>query len=426
MTTKMLNGTKITAQLMPPPLPLAWAPLANESGTVDALHQAHYRAIWQSRGIFDRLVVAGLLVLWPAFTLVRIILATIPHAGMAKAASGKGILRQAWEQLALAARFGFRPDYYYKLELYLPQCYARAAGYVHRFATKDTLYRLLKPIGGTTTPLGDKADFAEYAASKGIAVVPVIAAFAKGRHIGTSNDLPPRDLFVKRTRGRGGSRAELWRYADGRYRHQDGLECDAAGLLLRLSALSKREPFLVQERLVNDPALRDLAQDALATVRVVTAINEQGEAEAIRAVFRMPSRKGSIVDNYHAGGIAAAVDLATGRLGAATDKGFLKSVGWVDRHPVSGAQIKGRILPRWPDMLALVLKTHRAFADRPIIGWDVALTDRGLVIIEGNAASDTDIIQRCHRAPLSETRYPDLMYWHIQRAGRLPLRIDRT
>ncbi|MDY0871666.1 sugar-transfer associated ATP-grasp domain-containing protein [Dongia rigui] len=419
MTTKILNGTKITAQMMPPPLPLAWVPLANATGTVDALHHAHYRAIWQSRGIFDRLMIVALLALWPVFTLVRIILATVPHAGMARAASGKGILRQAWEQLVLAARFGFRPDYYYKLELYLPQCYARAAGYVHRFATKDTLYRLLKPPAGTTTPLSDKVGFAQYAASKGIKVAPVIAAFAKGRIVGTSRDLPPKDLFIKRTRGRGGSRAELWRYADGRYRHQDGLECDAAGLLSRLSTLSKREPYLVQERLVNDPALRDLAQDALATVRVVTAINEEGAAEAIRAVFRMPSRKGSIVDNYHAGGIAAAVDLTTGRLGAATDKGFLKSVGWVDRHPVSGALIKDRVLPHWPEMLALVLDAHQAFADRAIIGWDVALTDQGLVIIEGNAASDTDIIQRCHRAPLSETRYPDLMYWHIMRAGRL-------
>ncbi len=416
----MLNGTKITAQLMPPPLPLLWLSPATARSTVDVLHQAHYRAIWQSRGIVDRAVMMGLFCLWPLFTLSRVVLAIVPHAAMARKASGKGVLRQAWEQLVLAARFGFRPDYYYKMELYLPQCYARADGYLHRFATKDTLYRLMKPLEGTPTPLSDKAGFAEYAAAQGIRVAPIIAAFENGRIVGAFDGLPPKDLFVKRTRGRGGSRAELWRHVAGRYRDQSGSECDAAGLIARLADLSQREPYLVQARLVNDPALRDLALDALATVRMVTAINERGEVEPIRAVFRMSSRKGSIVDNYHAGGIAAAIDLATGRLGPATDKGFLKSVGWVDRHPVSGAEITGRVLPQWPEMLALVLKTHRAFADRAIIGWDVALTDQGLVIIEGNAAADTDIIQRCHRAPLSETRYPDIMRWHLTRSGRLP------
>lgn len=419
MSTKLLNGVKITAQMMPPPLPLAWAHLGDGGDAVGRLHKVHYRAIWNSRGLMGGLEMMALFLLWPFLIPSRIFQATRRNGAIAKAASGKGVLRQAWEQLVLAARFGFRPDYYYRMELYRPPLYGRAGGYMHRYATKDSLYRLLKPNGVELAPLTDKVGFARYAAKRGLQVAPIVAALNKGAVIGTFDGLPAKDLFVKPTRGRGGSGAELWSYVDGRYRRRDGMSLDADGLMARFIALSKREPYLIQERLVNTPELADLAQGALATVRMVTAINEQGVAEPIRAVFRMPSRKDSIVDNYHAGGIAAAIDLDTGVLGPATDMGLAPSVGWVDQHPVSGAQIKGRTMPQWPEMLAFILKAHNLFADRAIIGWDVALTDRGLVIVEGNAASDTDIIQRCHQAPLSETRYPDLMHWHLARLGRI-------
>ena len=52
-----------------------------------------------------------------------------------------------------------------------------------------------------------------------------------------------------------------------------------------------------------------------------------------------------LVDNLHAGGIAAAVDLDTGRLGLASNLGMDCSLGWLDRHPNSGAPITGFQLP---------------------------------------------------------------------------------
>jgi hypothetical protein len=419
MVAMSQKDIKITVQKFPPPLPLAWACLPDGGDQVTRLHKVHYRAIWRSRNLLGALEMMALFLLWPFLLFPRIRQATRRNGAMIQQRTGKSRLRQMWEQLVLAARFGIRPDFYYKMEFFLPERARLAGGYVHRYATKDSLYRLLKPDGVGLSPLTDKVGFARYCAERNLKVAPIIAALQDGRIVGPFNGLPPMDLFVKRTRGRGGSGAELWTYADGRYHTREGLDLDADALIARVTELSKREPYLVQERLVNDPALRDLCQGALATVRMVSAINERGEPEAIRAVFRMPSRAESIVDNYHAGGIAAAIDLATGELGSATDMGLAPSLGWVDVHPISGAQIKGRILPRWPEMLALVLRAHGQFADRAIIGWDVALTDQGIVIVEGNAASDTDIIQRCHRAPLSQSRYPELMNWHLQRLGRM-------
>ncbi|WP_374310045.1 sugar-transfer associated ATP-grasp domain-containing protein [Dongia sp.] len=414
-----LKGIKVTVQKLPPPLPLAWAFASGGTDRVKRLHRTHYRAVWRSRGMIGRLELFGLLLCWPLIVLARICYTTRRNGAMVRARTGKSLWRQAWEQLLLAARFGIVPDYYYKLDFYLPEHFGQAAHYVQRGATKDSLYRLLKPDDTAWSPLTDKVVFAQYCLARDIPVAPIVASLREGRIDGTFDALPAADLFVKRTRGRGGSRAELWRHAAGIYRNDGGLELDAAAFMARLVARSTREPYLVQRRLVNHPALRDLAQGALATLRVVSAIDEGGRPEAIRAVFRMPARADSIVDNFHAGGIAAAVDLATGRLGPATDMGLAPSTGWINRHPLSGAQINGRILPQCTEMVATVLAAHKAFADRAIVGWDVALTDQGIVIVEGNAATDTDIIQRCHRAPLSQSRYPDLMLWHLDRLGRL-------
>ena len=328
--------------------------------------------------------------------------------------TGKGLWRQMWEQFLLAAQFGFRPTYYYIMEFFLPERRRLAGEYIHRYAVKDSLYRILK--GATVSPLTGKVVFAQYCEKRGLPVAPVIASLVDGRVEGGGfSELPAKDLFVKRTRGRGGARAELWLHDMGNYRTRSGECLDGTALMERLLTLSRHEPFMIQVRQMNHPDIADLSPSALATVRLVTMINEQGDIEAVRALFRMGIRADSIVDNFHAGGIAAPIDLETGELGPATDFGLAPSIGWVDIHPATGARIAGRRLPQWNDVVALARRAHVHFSDRVIVGWDIALTLEGLSIVEGNVAPDVDNIQRPHRAPLGQSRYGELMLWHVNR-----------
>lgn len=423
MCALMALSYKVTVQKFPPPLPLAWAFRPAAPGDqVTKLHKTHYRAVWRRRNLLTFLEMVVLLLLWPLLQAPGIWRMTQQNGARIKAMTGKSLVRQMWEQVCVAARFGHRPSAYYAMEFFLPERRRMAAGYVHRFATKDSLYRMLAPASGAT--LTDKVGFASYCREQHLPAAPVILALDKGRVVTEGfTDLPSQDLFVKRTRGRGGSGAEVWLHENGRYRRTGGKATqhevlDGAALVARLCKLATHEPYLVQPCMVNHPDLRDLCQGALATVRLITALDEQGEPQPIRAVFRMPSRAESVVDNFHAGGIATAIDLATGIMGPATDRGLKGSVGWVDRHPISGAEITGRTLPHWPEILALALRAHRAYPTRIFIGWDIADTDRGLMIVEGNAATDTDIVQRVHRSPLSETRYAELMNWHIAQRQR--------
>jgi hypothetical protein len=221
---------------------------------------------------------------------------------------------------------------------------------------------------------------------------------------------------VKKIEGRGGIGAELWlALLHGRYRSSRGEELTVEDLVNRVRDRSKEGDYLIQPRVVNHPDIVDLTPGALSTVRLLTILNEQGEPEAVNAAFRMAISKTSAVDNFHAGGIAAAIDMATGALGAATGLGLGGDFRWHETHPLTGAQIRGRVLPDWPDAVALAIAAHRLVAPRVIVGWDIGFLPEGPCLIEGNTGPDADIHQRTELRPIGSARYGALLAWHLER-----------
>jgi hypothetical protein len=119
------------------------------------------------------------------------------------------------------------------------------------------------------------------------------------------------------------------------------------------------------------------------------------------------------VDNFHAGGIAAAIDIDSGVLGSASNLGMDAHLGWLDQHPDTNAPIRGRLVPQWAEACDLARRAHRAFDDRVVIGWDIGLTADGPVVVEGNSRPDVDILQRMARGGLAEGRLGQLLLHHV-------------
>ncbi|MEJ2762324.1 MAG: sugar-transfer associated ATP-grasp domain-containing protein, partial [Gammaproteobacteria bacterium] len=312
-----------------------------------------------------------------------------------------------WDQLALAGRHAVSPPWYYMFELYEDARRPRAMEYLYRFETKAALYDILRvrlsdPVA--TNALSDKAAFAERCREHGLAVVPALATVnADGvrRLDGGETGLPQCDLFLKPLRGAGGRGASSWIYGeDGLYHGNRGTVLSEAGLTEFLIELSRNNEYVIRARVSNHPDLAALAGTALSTVRVVTCLDEEGRPEVTHAVLRMASSTDVVVDNFHAGGIAAAVELTTGRLGPATDMGLRADSRWWDTHPVSGAPITGHTIPMWEQVPELARRAHEIFGDQVAIGWDIAVCEEGPVLVEGNKSPDLDIIQRIGREPL--------------------------
>lgn len=331
--------------------------------------------------------------------------------------AGVGVPSQVMAQVEMAARCAIAPFWFYMFELHLPERRKQGALYLTAHETIGPAYALLQPPPGADG-MDDKIWFAEHCHEQGVRAVPVLMHFSKGERQplkGGSDLLPDGDLFVKPRSGSGGHRMERWDFqGEGRYRNAHGEVLTREQLMEKLARQSLKDDFLVQPRLANHPALDDISNGALATVRLLTCRNEQGVPEATNAAFRMAIGN-SVVDNFHQGGLATAVNLETGVIGIASDIGLRPDVGWRDTHPVSGARFAGRTLPHWREVVALGIKAHEAFPDRVLVGWDIAMLADGAMVIEGNGKPDLDIHQRAERGPAGEGRIARLLAFNVNR-----------
>ena len=326
---------------------------------------------------------------------------------------GRSIIGQCTDQLRVYFKHGILPRWYYIFSLYEPGGLARARYFLNRFETKPALFLLLNR--GAASQLDDKVAFAAHCVAHGIAHVPILAAASDGRVDGDSSALPRDDLFIKPIQARGGAGAERWTWVadeDG-YRGPGGETLSGDDLLARLKKESVETPRLVQPRATNHPDIADLSNGALTTLRVLSCLDEQRRPEIIGAVFRMAVGKNHTVDNFHAGGIAASVDLATGVLGRASNLGHKVKKGWLSRHPDTGGQIEGRTLPLWEQVKTLVEQAHLAF-DQIVIGWDIAILAEGASLVEGNSGPDVDIMQRLIKRGLGQGRFVDHLVYHLR------------
>jgi len=333
---------------------------------------------------------------------------------------GRGIVRQLRDQVALAFGQGVFPSFYYSYGLYDSARRAQCQEYLHRYLLKDNalyelLYRDRPDARDRAKLLNDKTAFLAFCDENSLPTARIYAIVSGSDirwHDAGRTRLPQVDLFVKPQRGKGGRGVERWAWRNGRFQATDGRSLDAAALLDHLRELAAIKPLLVQERLVNHPGLERRGAGALNTLRTYTVTDEDGRAEHIFSMFRMSRDPGKAVDNIHAGGLAAGVDSRTGTLGPATNFTVLARDGWHERHPTTGARIAGYQLPFWPEVLDLALAAHRQLGGAFVVGWDIAITPDGPLLVEGNKSPDIEIEQKL-AGPWGNARFGQLLLHHL-------------
>jgi hypothetical protein len=404
--------------------PLIWARIRADGSPSRSIHRALRRHAWQRRGTAGHLLFcAGYAAGIPAVLGLTAVYTAV-NGSRVRRRTGKGAARQLGEQLALWATKGVLPSSYYAFDLYEGDARRAALDYLYRWETKGEggAYDLLRrrfSSAETTEALRNKAAFAERCRKHGVAAVPVLFAVEHGeirRFDADEPGLPRCDLFLKPLSGSGGRGAAVWTYRGNRsYRNDAAGVSSEPDLVDRLVKLSRREPYVGRLCVSNHPALAEISSGALCSVRVLTCLDENGRPEVTHAVLRMPRTPGSVVDNFHAGGIAASVDLETATVGTATDLGLNRNTTWWETHPSTGARILGRRIPMWEQVLDLARSAHLAFGDQIAVGWDVAVLEGGPQLIEGNKSPDLDIVQRTSRRPIGDSRFGVLLAHHLRR-----------
>lgn len=150
-----------------------------------------------------------------------------------------------------------------------------------------------------------------------------------------------------------------------------------------LEALHKRlieEDKLVEEHIRQHPAVSEFYPNAVNTIRMTSFYTEDGPV--LLAPLMRIGRGESVADNFDSGGVLTMLDVDTGRmLSGAMNKQYV----WFDAHPESGKKFEGFVVPHWDKVRALCMDAAREEPRAAYIGWDVAITPDGCVLVEGNA-----------------------------------------
>ncbi len=428
-------GTK-KKSIKPHMLPnlLIFGLLRSPRNAADSIHRAYIFYYWrQCRSIRDYLAVLKGFLLSPLKIVREIRARTRRHGPAAAAVTGKPLWRQRLEQFYLAFFFSINPENYYIQEFYRDDGLKRARNFFIEKTLKAGLYRLLSSYGSylhretsERYSMERKLDFFNFCLQKGLSTVPVLMQFmADGtvhdfrQNSSSPGELPEEDLFCKPDLDNRGRRAEIWYWkGEQSYVNTDGETLSSRKLMKRLTALARRhryKSFLVQPLVLPHPDLEPFRKRATPTVRIITYTALDGVARVGRAMLRFSASSRAIVDNASAGGAVAPIDLDRGALGPAVAGGS-EQIGRRMSFLDNGFRIEGYRIPYWKETLELVLRVHRYFPQHLVVGWDVIITEKGPLLLEGNSQPGVCFIQRAHLQPLGQTEAGEVMAAHCQNA----------
>ena len=332
------------------------------------------------------------------------------HAAFVSRRFGTSKARQLFGILRARVRFGLDPIAYYRFQLFRPGRWTQAGRYVQNGDTGRVLRWLVSSTPGYVSVFGDKRRFEAWCVERSLPTVRTLIEFERGhatRTLMADGTLPATDLFSKPSNSQAGYGTERWIYrGDGCYVGADGRARTTEALVAELARMSADigRPVLLQRALRNAASEAQLSPGALCTARLTTIRHPHGRPQLLFGVYRMPADARTAVDNFGPGGLAAAIDLTTGRLGRAIRKDLRLTPAPVPLHPYTGARIEGQQLSHWAEAVSLAVRAHEAVTWRgvPVIGWDVALLEDGPLLVEANNVPCSTFAQMVLDVPLGD------------------------
>lgn len=165
--------------------------------------------------------------------------------------------------------------------------------------------------------------------------------------------------------------------------------------------LTRSEQTLVEEKIIQHEKMATLHPESINTLRIVT-LNHNGKVHILSQLLRMGQNK-SVIDNVTNGGIYAPVD----ENGVITHPAFCDKTGELfSVHPTTRVYLPGFRIPYYKEAIETVKEIASAEKDMGYVGWDVAITPDGPIIVEGNNLPTYGIMQNYHHRDNDEGLLP--------------------
>ncbi len=151
---------------------------------------------------------------------------------------------------------------------------------------------------------------------------------------------------------------------------------------------------ILEEIVIQHPQMASLCPTSVNTCRIATLLGDKQQG-IVYAFLRIGN--GKIMDNVDCGGMAAGIDLESGKL---LTVGADKQGNTFLKHPMTNTGLIGFTIPFWAEAKAMCLEAAQKFPQMRFVAWDVAITEQGPTLIEGNSFPS-------HAIPQFAAHYPD-------------------
>lgn len=192
-------------------------------------------------------------------------------------------------------------------------------------------------------------------------------------------------IFCKPTFGVGGANIHVFNKQDNHYINKQDHTILDTEFLKKLSG----QEYILQEGLVQHPMMNQIYPSAINTFRIVTESNGGPDIKIKFVLLRM-GRGGMEIDNASSGGLYLKIDPRTGILNKFAVTNEQEEY---PAHPDTNFTFEGYKVPVWDEITAFVKKAAFKFGEIQYIGWDIAYTINGPVVIEANNGPDISILQ---------------------------------
>ncbi len=151
---------------------------------------------------------------------------------------------------------------------------------------------------------------------------------------------------------------------------------------------------ILEEIVVQHPQMASLCPTSVNTCRIATLLGDKQQG-IVYAFLRIGN--GKIMDNVDCGGMAARIDLESGKL---LTVGADKQGNTFLKHPITNTNLIGFKIPFWQEAKEMCLEAAQVIPQMRFVAWDVAITEQGPTFIEGNSFPS-------HAIPQFAAHYPD-------------------
>ncbi len=140
--------------------------------------------------------------------------------------------------------------------------------------------------------------------------------------------------------------------------------------------------FTHTKMIIQHEELNKIHSNAVSTLRIISLITSDNNIEIISAFIRFGVGE-SVVDNSSSGGFWVGVNMSDGTLKEIGH--YMSEYGGAEikEHPDSGFKFGGFKVPFFKEACDEIVKAVKIIPDR-FIGWDVAITPEGPIIVEAN------------------------------------------